>query len=174
MARVWQQVGPVFRDMWLNMVVSGAWLPRRLRAFVLQGTTGHQIRLSAAISPRVFLGAWQGLTLGDRTFINYGCFFDLGAETTLGDRCSVGYEVMFVTCSHEIGDSSQRAGQARNRPITIGDGVWIGARSVILPGVTVGNGAIIGAGSVVDRDCEANGIYAGVPARLVRKLEAAS
>ncbi len=169
--RIWMQVGPVLRDLWLNVIVGGVWLPRQLRASVLRATTRHRVRLSAAISPRVFLGGWRGLTLGDRTFINYGCFFDLGEKTTLGDRCAVGYEVMFVTCSHQIGPADERAGEGNNQPITIGNGVWIGARSVILPGTTIGDGVVIAAGSVVSGACEANALYGGVPARLIRRLD---
>jgi acetyltransferase-like isoleucine patch superfamily enzyme len=55
------------------------------------------------------------------------------------------------------------------RPITVEDGAWIGARAMIMPGVTVGAGATIAAGAVVTRDCVAGGTYAGIPARLIRE-----
>jgi maltose O-acetyltransferase len=55
--------------------------------------------------------------------------------------------------------------------VSIGDGVWIGARTTVLPGVTIGSGAIVAAGSVVNRDVEADTMVAGVPARLVRGLD---
>lgn len=63
-----------------------------------------------------------------------------------------------------------RGGEVISMPIKIGGGCWIGARAVILPGVTVGNGCIIGAGAVVAKDCEPDGMYAGVPAKRVRDL----
>ena len=50
-------------------------------------------------------------------------------------------------------------------------GAWLGARVVVLPGVTVGQGAVVGAGAVVTRDCKPDSVYAGVPARLVRALD---
>jgi acetyltransferase-like isoleucine patch superfamily enzyme len=53
-------------------------------------------------------------------------------------------------------------------PITIGNDVWIGARSIILDGVSIGNGAIIGAGSVVSKDVPPYSIVGGVPAKLIR------
>jgi len=52
--------------------------------------------------------------------------------------------------------------------VRIGDRCWLGARAMILPGVTVGEGTIIGAGAVVNKDCEPGAVYAGVPARRVR------
>ncbi|WP_197471648.1 DapH/DapD/GlmU-related protein [Microbacterium oleivorans] len=77
---------------------------------------------------------------------------------------------MILTSTHHQGPSHQRAAIARTKPVIIGDGVWIGAGSVILPGVQVGAGAVIAAGSVVNRDCEPDAMYAGVPARKVRSL----
>jgi galactoside O-acetyltransferase len=52
--------------------------------------------------------------------------------------------------------------------ITIGDNVWIGAKSIILKGVNVGDNSIIAAGSIVNCDVESNFIYAGVPAKKIR------
>lgn len=57
----------------------------------------------------------------------------------------------------------------RQKHVTIGNDVWIGHGAVIMPGVTIGNGAVVGANSVVTRDVGAYEIFAGVPARLVRK-----
>lgn len=56
-----------------------------------------------------------------------------------------------------------------NRPIRIGNDVWIGANVIILPGVTVGDGAILAAGAVVNKDVEPYAIVGGVPAKLIRK-----
>ncbi len=56
-----------------------------------------------------------------------------------------------------------------HEPVEIGDDVWIGARSVILPGVKIGTGSIIAVGSVVTKDVEPFSIVAGVPAKLVNK-----
>jgi acetyltransferase-like isoleucine patch superfamily enzyme len=76
---------------------------------------------------------------------------------------------MLLTTGHDLGPHEQRAGELTAAPIVVGDGAWIGARSVVLPGITVGPGAVVAAGSVVTTDCEPDGLYAGVPA--VRKRE---
>ncbi len=55
-------------------------------------------------------------------------------------------------------------------PVTICDGVWLGARCTILPGVTVGEGAVVGAGAVVNKNVPAHTLVAGVPAVCIREL----
>ena len=55
-------------------------------------------------------------------------------------------------------------------PIHIGNKVWIGANSVVLPGVTIGENSVIGAGSIVTRDIPANVIAAGNPCRVIREI----
>ena len=64
-----------------------------------------------------------------------------------------------------------RAGKTIYKPIFIGNGCWIGANSIILPGVTIGDGCIIGAGSVVNKDCDSNCLYAGNPAKKIKTLD---
>ena len=56
-------------------------------------------------------------------------------------------------------------------PITIGDGAWIGAGTIILPGITIGKYAVIGAGSVVTKDVPDYTIAAGNPCRPIRKID---
>ena len=54
--------------------------------------------------------------------------------------------------------------------MVIGDGCWIGARALLLPGTTVGSGSVVAAGAVVRGACEPNSLYAGVPAARIRAL----
>jgi maltose O-acetyltransferase len=110
------------------------------------------------------------LTIGRGTTINYQCTIDCRAEVRIGARCGIAFGVSLITASHEWDDPQRRAGAETYAPIRIGDGVWIGSNAVVLPGVSIGDGCVIGAGAVVTKDCEPNGFYAGVPARLVRQL----
>lgn len=57
------------------------------------------------------------------------------------------------------------------KPITIGNGCWIGANVVVLPDVTIGDGAVIGAGSVVTKDIPANVVAVGNPCRVIRTIK---
>ncbi|TAM70043.1 MAG: acyltransferase [Microbacteriaceae bacterium] len=168
-ARIGQNIGMIARDAIVNSFMNSGVLPRLVRPR-LWSMVGHSIDRSATINPSCYLGAVRGLTVGARSFINYGCFFDLAAETTIGSDCSIGYRVMFVTASHDPGDAHRRAGAATSAPIAVGDGTWLGARVVVLPGVTIGPGCVIAAGSVVVADCEPNALYAGSPAKWKRDL----
>ena len=73
--------------------------------------------------------------------------------------------------NHEFGPPGERTGALMPAPVTIGDGVWIGACVTILPGVTIGPSCMVASGAVVSGDCEPNGLYAGNPARRVRELD---
>jgi len=110
------------------------------------------------------------LTLGEFVYVNIGSHFDLTDSITIGNHVSIGQHVLLLTHSHEVGPADQRAGNHHSAPITVEDGVWLGARSTILPGVTVGAGAIVGAGAVVTKDVPPNTLVGGVPARVVKEL----
>ncbi len=92
------------------------------------------------------------------------------APIAIGDRCDIGPGVEFVTGSHSIAEGRRRAGEGNAKSISIGDGCWIGARSIILGGVTVGDGAVVAAGSVVVHDVTPHTLVAGVPAVFKRSL----
>ena len=78
--------------------------------------------------------------------------------------------VTIATASHPIEpELRKRVGQF-NMPVTIGNNVWIGAGSVILPGVTIGENTVIGAGSVVTKDIPANVVAVGNPCRVMREI----
>ncbi|MFJ5963055.1 DapH/DapD/GlmU-related protein [Pseudarthrobacter oxydans] len=165
-AKLWPGLG---RDLILNTVIASSAFPRPLRWGALRAY-GLKVEKSR-ISPGVWFGSHR-VTIGAGTFINYGCMFNTSAPVTIGRNCDIGMRVTFVTSSHRIGSRERRAGAATSAPITVGDGVWIGAAAVVLPGVTIGEGVIVAAGAVVTSDCAPNGVYAGVPARRVKELHA--
>ncbi len=142
-------------------------LPRTARWALLR-LSGMRVA-TRSIREACYFGG-SDVIIGRGTRINRGCFFDTSSPIRIGERCSIGMETMFVTSTHAIADHDRRAGTSTPQPIEIGDGCWIGARATILPGVTVGDGAVIAAGAVVACDCEEDTLYAGVPARAVRKL----
>lgn len=114
------------------------------------------------------------LNIGEDTWVGpYGLFFTHpDAPIQIGARCDIAPEVCFVTGTHVLGDSRQRAGKGLVSPIRIGNGCWLGARVTVLAGVTIGDGAIVAAGAVVAGDVEPNTLVGGVPARLIRRLDA--
>lgn len=158
----------VARDAILNVIPSSPLVPLFMR-FLIYRAAGLKLQ-TFKVYPRCFFGGNQ-VAIGKGTFVSYGCFFDAVAPIFIGDRCAIANEVCFVTSFHAVGGPESRAGERTSKPIHIGNGCWIGARAMFLPGVSVGNGCIIGAGAVVTRDCEANALYGGVPARRIKCLD---
>ena len=113
----------------------------------------------------------SSVVIGARCYINSSCVFDPGsASVTIGDDVNIGVGVVLVGVDHAIGPAERRAGRDTSAPVVVGDGCWIGARVVVLPGVSIAPGCVIGAGSIVTSDTEPNGVYLGVPARWERWL----
>ncbi len=112
------------------------------------------------------------LIIGQGCSVGADCVLDLGERITIGDRATLGPGVMILTSTHELDIREHRAGPVQLSPVTIGDGAWLGARSVILPGVTVGAGAIVNAGAVVNKDVPAQTRVGGIPAVHVEHLSA--
>ncbi|TQJ26889.1 maltose O-acetyltransferase [Curtobacterium citreum] len=112
----------------------------------------------------------DGLSIGDDTFINIDCLIEAEGAVEIGSGVSIAMGVKLLTVTHEIGTPTKRAGAMRVEAIRIAEGAWLGAGVVILPGVSVGSGAVVGAGAVVTGDVEANCLVAGVPARVIRRL----
>ncbi len=110
------------------------------------------------------------ISIGSRTLVNDFVYVENVAPVTIGSGVAIAAHAAIITSKHVMGLSTQRAGGWGYLPVTIEDGCWIGVRAVIMPGVTVGRGTVIGAGAVVVKDCEPNCVYAGVPARILRRL----
>jgi maltose O-acetyltransferase len=131
---------------------------------------GERVHFVAATVPTELVTFTGGaLTIGPRTFINYGCSFAATERVFIGADCLFGPYVNIT--DNDFHDLRDRSRQPEAQPVAIGDHVWIGTRALILPGVTIGAGAVIGAGSVVTKDVPPNGIVAGNPARLLRVLD---
>ncbi|NWL35189.1 acyltransferase [Paenarthrobacter nitroguajacolicus] len=149
------------RDIILNKVLASALIPLPLR-WKFYRAAGMDVARSV-ICPNVWFGS-RNIVIGEGTFINYRCVFNTHGGIAIGRNCDIAMDVSFVTSTHEPGTPERRAGESKPQPIIVGNGVWIGTRAVILPGVTIGDGAVIAAGAVVTRDCEPHTLYAGVPA----------
>jgi acetyltransferase-like isoleucine patch superfamily enzyme len=136
---------------------------------------GYTVGSGTVISSRLTIAggraARDNLVIGRNCFINAACHLDATDAVRVGDGTALGQGVLVLTSTHEFGDRYRRAGPLRSAPVEIGAGAWLGARCIVLPGVTIGPGAVIGAGAVVTRDVPADAIQVGAPARTLRVLD---
>lgn len=113
------------------------------------------------------------VSIGQDTWVGIDATFIVpdGGGVSVGSNCDIGPGVLFNCGSHAIGGRSRRAGAGLSKPISVGDGVWIGARAVILGGVDIGSGCVVAAGAVVLPDSYPEHVLlAGVPARVVKVI----
>lgn len=157
-----------FREVFINGIIEAKWFPRglRWRALKLVGIDTKRAMYGASIC---FAG--RNVRVGNMASINECVFLGAHGQITLGDYVGIGARSAIFTATHEIWNVNLRHGPVELRPVTIGNGTMIGGDVTILPGVTIGEGVVVGAGSVVVNDLEPNAIYAGNPARLIRRLE---
>lgn len=126
------------------------------------------VKLDASVYVHPAARVAPGATIGPRSWVNEDARID--SLCTIGSDVGVGPGVRLVCATHEAGTPLRRAGATQRQPVRIGDGCWLGAGVIVLPGVTVAPGCVVGAGAVVVRDTQENGLYVGVPARRVRNL----
>jgi maltose O-acetyltransferase len=159
-------------DGWWNGIVAARFTPDTLRMALYRLNKRMHISDSSHIKAGCELDCNE-IWIGRDCFINRSVRFFGSAKVSIGDDCAIGCETMFVTISHDSSHFDRRAGDAEDKSISIGNGVWIATRVTLLPGAVVENGCILAAGSVVLGRCHANGLYGGVPAKRIKELPTA-
>lgn len=137
----------------------------------LIGSRGENVWVAAPF----FVDYGENIHLGNNVEINMNCVFLDCNRIVIGSHTGIGPGVHIYTVFHPTNPSERLGGntsfwKSRTAPVTIGENVWIGGGSILLPGVTVGNGTTIGAGSVVTKSLPDNCIAVGNPCRVIRKL----
>jgi len=124
---------------------------------------GKRVRLYKGVG--FYLDApGASIVIGDDSFLNQRTMITCKRSVVIGAHCSIGWDVWITdTDYHRLNDGDDIS------PVSIGDRVWIGAKAMILKGVTVGAGAVIAAGSVVTRDVPERALVAGNPATVIRE-----
>jgi maltose O-acetyltransferase len=111
------------------------------------------------------------ISIGARTFVNYGCVILDVVPVRLGADCQVATNVQLLAATHPVEPEPRREGWEYGEPITIGDNVWLGGGVIVCPGVTIGDDSVVGAGAVVTRDLPAGVVAVGNPARVLRTID---
>ncbi len=149
------------------------------RSSVLDLDTRHRLlkELLGAIGegsylrPPIYFNYGYQTRIGARSYANFGVIFlDVG-RITIGDDVLLGSYSQLLAAGHTLEPRPRREKWGYGSPIVIEDNVWLGAGSIVGPGVTIGENTIVGAGSVVMKSLPPNVIAAGSPARVIRPVE---
>ncbi len=108
--------------------------------------------------------------LGKNVYVNFNLTLVDDAPVYIGDHVKIGPNVTIATAGHPIQPELRKRKMQFNLAVTIKDNVWIGANTVVLPGVTIGKNSVIGAGSVVTKDIPANVVAVGNPCNVLREV----
>ncbi|RIV21225.1 colanic acid biosynthesis acetyltransferase WcaF [Fibrisoma montanum] len=142
-------------------------IPVAVKAFILR-VFGAKIGKGVMIKPAVNIKYPWLLVVGNYVWIGEKVWIDNLSEVTIGDNVCLSQGAMLLTGNH---DYRLPTFDLTTRPITLDEGVWIGAQSVVCPGIRCHSHAVLAVGSVATRPLEAYGIYQGNPAVWVRKRE---
>ena len=143
----------------------------------LLGSVGEEVW----IEPPFFCDYGAHVHIGATTFVNANCVFLDSAEIRIGANVLIAPAVQLLTATHPLRAAERIVPRAERadgrspyrthaRPIMIGDDAWIGAVTIVFPGVTIGEGAAIGAGSLVTADVPPHSLAFGQPCRIQRQL----
>ena len=139
---------------------------RRAALVELLGAVGE----GTEVRPPLHCDYGRHLSIGARSFVNFGLTALDVAAITIGDDVLIGPNVQLLTPTHPVDPGPRREKWEAALPITIGDNVWIGGSVVVCPGVSIGDDSVVGAGSVVTKDVPAGVVAVGNPARVVRRV----
>ncbi len=133
---------------------------------------GDRARFGARTFPlEIAVGREGLLEIGERAYINYGGSIAAMKHIRIGARVMIGPHSMIIDNEFHRLEPDRRLEAPESRPIVIEDNAWLGARVIVLPGVTIGRDSVIGAGSVVTKDIPPGVIAAGSPAKVIRSIE---
>ena len=130
------------------------------------------------IGDNVYIGSdvtiknYENLSIGENVSIHKNSYLDALGEIVIGDNVSIATDSKIISFNHTWNDVSIpiKYNELSLQKIEISDDVWIGAGAIVLAGNKIGNRVVVGALSVVTKNLESNSVYAGNPARLLKKI----
>lgn len=155
---VWYFINAIFLQNPLN--------PSSNLKIILLRWFGARIGVGVNLKPSINIKYPWNLEIGDYTWIGEGVWLDSLGKITIGNNCCISQGVYLCTGNHNWTDP---AFGLVVKPITVEDGVWVGARAIILPGVNLGSHSVVTGGSSVSVNTKPYMIYVGNPAQLVRE-----
>lgn len=132
----------------------------------------HFLGSNVSVSKYVTLKNMNKFSSGDNLSIHEYCYIDAYGGIEVGNNVSIAHNCSLVSFNHtsEISDIPIKYNPTEDKPIVIGNDVWLGCGVRVLAGVVIEDRVIVAAGAVVINRLESGFLYAGVPARKVKKL----
>ena len=124
----------------------------------------------AFVNPPFYCDYGSHIEVGKNFFANYNCTIIDVAKVKIGDNCQMAPNVAIYTAGHPLHPVSRNSMYEYGISVTIGDNVWIGGNTVIMPGVHIGSNTVIGAGSVVTKDIPDWVVAVGNPCRVIKQI----
>lgn len=135
------------------------------------------IKMFGGIGERCFIeppfhANWGGrhVFMGNHVYANFNLTLVDDANIYIGDNVMFGPNVVLATAGHPINIELREKALQYNKDIHIGNNVWIGAGSIVLPGIIIGDNTVIGAGSVVTKNIPENVVAVGNPCKVIREI----
>ncbi len=112
----------------------------------------------------------KNITIGSDVYINFGCVILDCGQVTIGNNTLIGPNVGIYDANHVLDAEERIAGGLKPGNVHIGNRVWIGGNTILLPNITIGDDTVIGAGSIVTHDIPSGVVAVGNPCRVLRKI----
>lgn len=126
------------------------------------------LETNCRIMRKVYLGNGNNVEIGNNCRVNENVRLD---NVKIGNSVLIARDTVFLGKMHEFTDINSHVidqGSKGVKPTIVEDNVWLGLRCIIMPGLIIKKGSIIGAGAVLTKDTIENGIYGGIPAKLIK------
>lgn len=138
-----------------------------IKRFMLR-LCGARIGANVRICSSAFIIGAGKLEIGDNTWIGHRCFISTTSSIKIGSNCDIAPEVYIGTGTHLITPYAERIGDKETSlDVCIGNGCWLAARSIVLPGVSISDKCVVAAGSVVTHNVDKPMVLvAGIPGEI--------
>lgn len=147
------------------LVIRTSFIPfSKLKVLILR-VFGASVGTNVTIKPGVSVKYPWKLKIGDYVGLGENVWIDNLGEVVIGNQVTLSQGAMLLTGNHDYKSSKF---DLVVKPIMVEEGAWIGARSIVCPGVTCGSHAVLTVGSIAKKDLEPYGIYAGDPAQKIK------
>ena len=141
---------------------------RKIRAF-LCSFLFHKVGININVEHNARFHSGASIAIGDNSGIGINC--RIPSNLSVGKNVMMGPDVVILAKNHNFSDITIpmiQQGYSEAEKVIIKDNVWIGARAIILPGISIGTGSIVGAGAIVTKDVPPSAIVGGNPAKIIK------